>query len=73
VNEQCTTDSVCYAKLIAEDKPFIGINETGFDQDSFWVNSGNISVISAGQFKVFEPPTIYDYLTYSLIVLELNA
>jgi hypothetical protein len=65
---QCGTDSLCYAKLIAEDQPFIGITETGFDQDSFWVNSGVVSVISAGQWKPFEPPSTYEYLSYSLIV-----
>ena len=66
--EQCGTDSLCYAKLIAEDQPLIGITETGFDQDSFWMNSGSISVISAGQWKDFAPPSIYEYLSYSLIV-----
>jgi len=29
---------LCYAQLIAGDQPFIGITESGFDQDSFWRN-----------------------------------
>ncbi len=66
--EQCGTDSLCYARLIAEDQPLIGIIETGFDQDSFWTNSGSVSVISAGQWKDLEPPSMYEYLSYSLIV-----
>lgn len=65
--EQCGTDSLCYAKLIAEDQPLIGITESGFVQDSFWVNSGSVSVISAGDWKGFEPPSIYEYLSYLLI------
>jgi hypothetical protein len=66
--EQCGKDPLCYAKLIAEDQPLIGITESGFDQDSFWMNSGSVSVISAGQWKDFEPPSTYEYLSYSLIV-----
>jgi len=66
--KQCETDLLCYAKLIAEDQPLIAITENGFDQDSFWTNSGSVSVISAGQWKDYEPPTMYEYLSYSLIV-----
>jgi hypothetical protein len=66
--DQCGTDSLCYAKLLAKDQPFVGITESGFDQDSFWNNSDNVSVISAGQWKDYEPPSTYVYLTYSLIV-----
>jgi hypothetical protein len=75
--EECGTDSLCYAKLIADGQPLIGITEAGFDQDSFWTNSGSVSVISAGQWKDFEPPSTYVYLTYSLIVqsvmIHLNS
>jgi hypothetical protein len=66
--DECITDSLCYAKLISEGQPLIGITESGFDQDSFWTNSGDVSVISAGQWKDYAPPSIYVYLTYSLIV-----
>ncbi len=66
--DQCGTDSLCYAKLIAEEQPLIGITESDFDQGSFWMNSGSVSVISAGQWKAFEPPSTYEYLSYSLIV-----
>jgi len=65
---QCGKDSLCYAKLIADGQPLIGITETGFDEDSFWINSGVVSVISAGQWKNYEPPSTYEYLAYSLIV-----
>jgi len=65
---RCGTDSFCYAKLIAENQPFIGIAESPFEQDSFWMNSGGISVISAGQWKDYAPPSEYEYLSYSLIV-----
>jgi hypothetical protein len=74
---QCGEDSLCYAKLIAEGQPLIGITETGFEQGSFWVNSGSVSVISAGDWKEFEPPSMYEYLSYSLIVqstvIHLNS
>ncbi len=69
--ELCGEDSLCYAKLLAhdiDDEAFIGITESGFDQDSFWMNTGSVSVISAGQWKGYEPPSIYEYLAYSLIV-----
>ena len=66
--DHCGTDSLCYAKLIANNEPFIGITESGFEQDSFWTNSGSVSVISAGQWKDYEPPSTYEYLSYSLIV-----
>jgi hypothetical protein len=66
--ERCGTDSLCYAKLVAADQPLIGITESGFDQDSFWTNSGSVSVVSAGQWKPYAPPTTYEYLSYSLIV-----
>lgn len=66
--DECGTDFLCYARLISKGQPLIGISESGFDQDSFWMNSGNVSVISAGQWKAYEPPSIYLYLTYSLIV-----
>ena len=66
--EECGTDFLCYAKLISNGEPLIGIAESGFDQDSFWMNSGNVSVISAGQWKDYEPPSMYLYLAYSLIV-----
>jgi hypothetical protein len=66
--DECGTDSLCYARLVSKGEPLIGITESGFDQDSFWMNSGNVSVISAGQWKDYEPPSMYLYLTYSLIV-----
>jgi hypothetical protein len=66
--DRCGDDSLCYAELMAEEQPLIGITEAGFDQDSFWVNSGSVSVISAGQWKDYEPPSMYEYLSYSLIV-----
>jgi hypothetical protein len=74
---RCRTDSLCYAKLIADGQPFIGVTEAGFDQDSFWTNSGNVSVVSVSQWKDFAPPSAYVYLTYALIVqstmIHLNS
>jgi len=66
--ERCGSDPLCYAKLISKEEPLIGITESGFDQESFWVNSGIVSVISAGQWKDYEPPSTYEYLSYSLVV-----
>ncbi len=66
--EQCGSDFLCFAKLTADGQPLIGITESGFDQDSFWMNSGNVSVISAGQWKDYQPPSMYEFLSYSLIV-----
>ena len=67
-NERCGEDLLCFAGLVAGDEPFIGITESGFEQDSFWMNSGVVSVISAGQWQNFQPPSTYEYLSYSLIV-----
>ena len=67
-NAQCDKDALCYAKLIANGQPFIGITETDFNEDSFWINSGVVSVISAGQWKQYEPPSTYEFLAYSMIV-----
>lgn len=66
--DKCDKDWLCYARLLAGDRPFIGITERGFDQDSFWMNSGIVSVISAGQWQNYRPPSTYDYLSYSMIV-----
>jgi hypothetical protein len=70
-DEACGKDKLCYANLIAENQPFIGIVESGFEQDSFWINSDAVSVISAGQWKRYEPPSIYDYLSHVLIVQSM--
>jgi hypothetical protein len=35
----CVADSLCLANLVASNQPFIGITESGFAQDHFWVNS----------------------------------
>jgi hypothetical protein len=66
--ERCGQDWLCYAGGLADKRPFIGIVEKGFDQDSFWMNSGIVSVISAGQWQNYQPPSIYEYLSYSMIV-----
>lgn len=66
--EQCGDDWLCDAKRLSKNEAFIGITESGFREDSFWINSGNVSVISAGQWKDYEPPSMYEFLSYSLIV-----
>jgi len=66
--QTCGADMLCNARLVAHDEPLIGITEKGFSEDSFWVNSGVVSVVSAGQWQAFRPPSTYEYLSYSLVV-----
>ena len=66
--KECGDDWLCDARRLAKNDAFIGITESEFKNDSFWTNSGNVSVISAGQWKGYEPPSMYEYLSYSLIV-----
>jgi hypothetical protein len=72
------TKSLSQARLWAEDKPLIGITSDSLGEAFFFQNDMTVSVISTYEWNdVFSPPTIYEYLAYSLIqqsiLIHLNS
>lgn len=65
---RCGVDNLCFANMLANNEPFIGITSAELGQDSFWQNLGMVSVISVYDWELYAPPSLYEYLTYSLIV-----
>jgi hypothetical protein len=65
---ECASDPLCYAKIVAADKPFVGVTEKELGVDSFWQNASNVSVITVNEWEREASPSVYEYLTYSLIV-----
>ena len=69
--------SLCYAEMISNGKPFIGITTEQLGEDFFWQNRNRVSVVSTFGWDDFAPPSVYEYLTYSIIVqsmvIHLNA
>jgi len=62
---------LCYAELIAHGQPFIGITMEQLGEDFFWQNRKQVSVISTFRWKDYAPPSVYEFLTYSLIVQSI--
>jgi hypothetical protein len=77
--ERChgANESLCYAELLADRRPFIGLTTERLHEDSFWQNRGSVSVISTADWQRYAPPGTYEFLTYSLLVnsilIHLNA
>ncbi|MHC4270109.1 MAG: hypothetical protein ACYSTS_16820 [Planctomycetota bacterium] len=69
--------SLCYSEMIANDQSFIGITSKKLGEDYFWQNSNKVSVISTYGWKEYAPPSVYEFLTHSIIVqsimIHLNA
>lgn len=67
----------CYAELLSKGKPFIGITSDQLGQDHFWQNNRQVSVVSTYDWQRYSPPSIYEFLIYSIIVqsivIHLNA
>jgi hypothetical protein len=66
--KRCGGAPLCYAETVADTDSLIGITSTQLGQDTFWQNSNNVSVISVDRWERFSPPSIYEYLAYSLVV-----
>jgi len=69
--------TLCYAEMIANDRPFIGITRAKLGEDFFWQNRGRVSVVSTFRWEQYAPPSTYEFLAYSIIVqsilIHLNA
>ncbi|MCP4663430.1 MAG: hypothetical protein GY856_49200 [bacterium] len=61
--------NLCYAELLADDRPFIGISTESLGESTFWHNSGRVSVISTDRWR--GPPSIYEYLTFAIVVQSI--
>jgi hypothetical protein len=66
--KRCDGAPLCYAEMVAGTDTLIGITSRQLGQDTFWQNSNNVSVISVDRWERFSPPSIYEYLAYSLVV-----
>lgn len=77
--ERCGGENktLCYAEILSNDMPFIGITTKQLGQDFFWQNHNKVSVISTFRWEDYSPPSTYEFLTYSIIVqsilIHLNA
>jgi hypothetical protein len=71
--DRCTGDaqSLCYAEMLAQGKPLIVITGESLGQDSFWQNRGLVSVISTYNWGHYAPPSVYEFLIYSIVVQSL--
>jgi hypothetical protein len=63
--------SLCYAETIAEGQPLIAITGQPLGEDSFWQNRGRVSVISTHRWPKDKPPSVYEFLVYSVTVQSL--
>jgi uncharacterized membrane protein len=65
--------AMCYARVTYQGKPLIAITSESFEQNFFWQNQGEASVISTFRWKEFyAPPSIYEYLAYSVIAQTIT-
>ena len=71
------TRSLSLAQFVAEDDPLIAITTESLGEDFFFQNLGKVSVISTYRWEAFEPPSIYEFLAFSIvqqsILIHLNA
>jgi hypothetical protein len=63
--------SLCYAEKLAEGKPLIAITGQPLGADTFWQNRGRVSVISTHRWQDLQPPSVYEFLVYSVTVQSL--
>jgi hypothetical protein len=78
LSSEAEMKSLSVAKLLAENEPLIGITSESLGKDFFFQNNVAVSVISTYEWnELFSPPTIYEYLAYSLIqqgiLIHLNS
>jgi hypothetical protein len=63
--------ALCYAEVLAQGRPFIGITSTRLGEDFFWQNRGPVSAVSTFGWQDYAPPSTYDYLAYSVMVQSI--
>ncbi len=62
---------LCVAEKQAAGGPLIALATESLGDDHFWQNRGSVSVITTADWKPYEPPSMYEYLTYSVIVQSI--
>jgi hypothetical protein len=63
--------SLCYAEKLAAGKPLIAITGQPLGADTFWQNRARVSVISTHRWQELQPPSVYEFLVYSVTVQSL--
>jgi hypothetical protein len=77
--EKCAGDlpALCFAEGQAHGQPIVALTTDAFTRDHFSVNRGSTSVITTADWRKIAPPSMYEYLMYSVIVqsivIHLNA
>lgn len=66
---RASTD-LCMATVFAGGQPLIGITQARLGEDSFWQvdPEAGVGVVSTFDWERFAPPSIYEFLTYAIIV-----
>jgi hypothetical protein len=62
---------ICLAEKEAAGHPLIALTTEPLGTDHFWQNRANVSVITTADWKPYVPPSMYEYLTYSVILQSL--
>lgn len=78
--QQCASErerTMCFAELLARERPFIGLTTEPLEDDFFWKNRGPVSVVSTHAWRQYAPPGEYEFITHAVIVqsvvIHLNA
>ncbi|PYR62624.1 MAG: hypothetical protein DMF87_06790 [Acidobacteria bacterium] len=61
---------LCHAERMAAGEPLIALTTHPLEQSHFSENRGNVSVITTDDWDA--PPTVYEYLTYSIILESIH-
>jgi len=64
-------EALCYAETLARGRPFIGVTSESLGEDFFWQNRGSVSAVSTYSWQEYAPPSIYDFLAYSVLVQSI--
>jgi hypothetical protein len=59
---------LCVAEKEAAGRPLIALTTEPLEPDHFWQNRANVSVITTADWTPYAPPSMYEYLIYSVIV-----
>lgn len=72
--KQCETAqnrALCYAQMLSQGTPFIGVANEQLGQDYFFQNQGQVSVVSTYGWEQYAPPSAYEFVIHSLIVQSI--
>jgi len=69
--------ALCHSQILAESRPFIGVTSEGLGEDYFGQSLDQVAVVSTFAWQDDSPPSVYDFLAYSVVVqsilIHLNA